>query len=233
MLELYFDRRGEVALENLADLMDAFPQFAGRAIASAMRSEGYRLRGIMQDAIAGGGPGKKVALGTERSWPVLNPHTGVLAQSKRRITTKDFKNYKMVWKGKKGSKKRVAEYKQVILSTRQDPLLRLRGGIRYAYDPETQLLTVGFVNQPRKVLRWVHAQAEGYSVKVTPRMRKYFFAIGFPLKKTTTTLRVPPRPLVEPIFRAEKDQILANIRQKFTNNVLRYMVEGKRARLAA
>ena len=37
MLEIYLDKRGEAAIENIEDLLKAFPRYADRAVASALR----------------------------------------------------------------------------------------------------------------------------------------------------------------------------------------------------
>lgn len=216
MLEIYYDKRGEVALENLDDLMQAFPRYAQRAIASAMKSEGFRLKSIIQDAVLAGGP-------DGHSWPNLNPHTGILNLAKKR----EVKNWKMVWKGEKGKKKRGREYKEVMLSTRKNPLSKLRGAVRYIYDKDMQLVRIGFVgNVSRRMLALVHRQAEGYETPVTPKMRKRMFALGNPLKKSTNLLKTPARPLIAPVFRTEKENVTENLKRKYLNNVIRYMSEG-------
>ena len=220
MLEIHFDRRGEVALENMADLMAAFPRYAHRAINSALASEGFRLKNIVQETIRAGGPGG--------SWPELNPHTGILGLAKRR----DLKNYKMGWRGPKGKKRRVKLYWSAAggkRSTRRNPLLKLRGAVRYFVDKKTQTMNIGFIRASTRLLAIVHAQAEGFTTPVTPRMRKFMFAMGFPLKKSTRALRTPPRPLISRIFDLEKDNVHENLRRKFLLNVTRYMLEGKRS----
>ena len=63
--EIYINREGEIGLQNLADLMRAYPNYAQRAVASALKSEGYRLKGILQDTIEHGGP-------ENEPWPKLH-----------------------------------------------------------------------------------------------------------------------------------------------------------------
>jgi len=215
MLELIVDTRGEIILEDMFRVM--FPRYADRAIASALKSEGYRMRGILKEDIRTGGHGG--------SWDKLNPHTGVLSRRKRSGRIMSIKNYRMVWKGPRGKKKRVRKYKGVMLSTRQNPLMKLRGAIRYKYDKDLEMVRIGFVNVSRRLLALVNLHAEGFETPITPKMRKMLFALGFPVKKNTQTLRSPERPLIGPAFEREQDNIIKNIRHKFLNNVIRYMNE--------
>ena len=54
--EIYFDKRGELAIENIDELVERYPKWADRAINSALASEGFRLKGLIQQAIDSGGP---------------------------------------------------------------------------------------------------------------------------------------------------------------------------------
>ncbi|SDU38336.1 hypothetical protein [Desulfobacula phenolica] len=221
MLEIHLDERGELAIENISALLKAFPQYAERATASALNSEGYRLKELIQAAIRRGG--------VDGEWDTLNPHTGVLSQVKAAIKKKPsyrLKNYKMVWKGEKGSKRRVKQYTQVKLSTRTQPLLRLAGAVRYKYDPDMQMVNIGFIrsgNISGSILRLARMHARGSKTPVTPDMRKMLFALGFPIKKTTTVLKTPARPVIEPVFEQEKDNIMGNIERKFIAAINRYL----------
>lgn len=218
MLELYIDERGELAVENMEVLLKAFPEHAGRAIASGMKSEGYRLKGLIQSAIKSGGP--------KSSWENLNPHTGVVSRAKKGT----IKNYKMVWRGKKGSKRRVRQYKEVILSTRRNPLTKLAGAVRYHYDEDMQLVDIGFIQSEGVspgMLKLARKHAQGETTQITPKMRKFLFAIGFPVKGTTTQLKTPARPVIDPIFEQERDNISRNLELKFFKALDRYFTEGK------
>jgi hypothetical protein len=215
MFEIYFDIRGEVALEKMARV--SFPKYEDRAVASALKSEGYRMRGILKEDIRAGGHGG--------SWDKLNPHTGVLSRRKRSGRIMSIKNYRMVWKGSRGQKKRVRKYKGVMLSTRQNPLTKLRGAIRYVYDDDLQMVSIGFVNVSRRLLALVRMHAEGFETRVTPKMRKMLFALGFPIKESTRVLIAPKRPLIEPAFEREEYNITKNVRNKILKNIMRYMNE--------
>jgi hypothetical protein len=217
MLELYLDERGEIAIENMADLLKALPKEAERAKVSALKSEGYRLRELIKEAIRRGGP-------EGDTWDKLNPHTGVLSRAKKG----SVKNYKMVWKGQKGSKKRVRQYKDVMLSTRSMPLLKMAAATRYKYDKDMDMVSIGFIQRAGvsdNMLKLAGMHAKGFKTRITPKMRKMLFALGFPIKKSTTILETPARPVIEPIFRQEEKNIMRNIELKFFSNLNRYFEE--------
>jgi len=217
VLEIYLDKRGEFAIENMEILLNAFPQYAERAVASALKSEGFRLRDLVKAAIRSGGPdGAK--------WAKLNPHTGVLSSAKRGTV----KNYKLVWKGKKGSKRRVRQYKDVILSTKAAPLSKLAGAVRYKYDPDDQAVSIGFIQSggvSPAMIKLAGMHAKGFETRITPKMRKMLFALGFPVKKSTGSLESPARPVIDPVFRQEEGDIMRNIESKFMSSILRYFNE--------
>lgn len=216
MLEIHIDKRGEAAIENLADLMEQFGPEAERAINSALASEGYRLRDIMQRVMTGDNAGP-----VGHSWAKLNPHTPIIKRGSRRW----LKNWKMVWRGVKGKKRRGRQYWEWKGAPTAEPLARFKGGLRYKLDTEQSLLSVGFVNASTGVTRLLKKQATGYSTPVTARLRRFFFALGFPLKRSTTSLETPARPLIEPIFMAEKDNIATELERKFFNSLAGYWRE--------
>lgn len=216
MLEIYLDSRGEAALENYSSIVRAFPRDAKRATASSMKSEGNRLRGLIKAAIQN--------KGLHGEWQDLNPHTGILGKAKKGTV----KNFKLVWKGKKGNKRRVRQYKDVILSTRSNPLAKLAGAVRYSYNSDMQQVNIGFTESPqvsRKLIAFALRQAKGFETPITPKMRKLLFAVGFPIKKSTTSFKTPPRPVVGPVFEQEKNRISQNLERKFLESLQRYWNE--------
>jgi hypothetical protein len=137
-----------------------------------------------------------------------------------------IKNYKMVWKGQKGSKRRVRQYKDKILSTRTAPLLKLAGAVRYNYDKNLQQVGIGFIQSEGVspgMLKLARMHAKGFETRVTPKMRRLLFAIGFPVKKSTKVLKTPARPVIEPIFHQEQNNILKNLETKFWKSLNRYL----------
>lgn len=207
---------GEYGAENIEALFAAFPQYAGRALASALASEGYRLRGIIRDTIRGGGP--------DGGWPQLNPHTGILARAKKGT----IRNWRLSRKGlKKGeaSRRIYDDRKRHMTSTRRSPLLRLAGAVRYRVDRQELYASIGFINDDAKgfrIRRIVGHAARGFRTPLTQRMRRFAFAAGFPLRRDTSDLVSPPRPLIRPFFEKEKGNIRRNISLRVVRNITRY-----------
>jgi hypothetical protein len=226
MLEIVIDKRGEIAIDNLEWLMDQFPGHARRAIASALKSEGFRLAQIIKMVIAG--------KGVDGTWPDLNPHTGVLSRKIGKGGKSQWvKNYRMVWRGERGKKYRVREYKSQILSSRKAPQAKIKNAIGYTYDEDTNSVDVSFQNgifrTKRDRLRFLmHLQSEGYSKVITPKMRKMLFALGFPVKKETTHLKTPKRESIQPVFEQQKHTIVKNLDAKFQSALDRYIFRGAR-----
>ena len=211
-LDIRVDPRGEVNIENLEAFFDTFPGTAQRALASAMKSEGYRLSQIIKIA-------------AKALEPKLNPHTGILAQA--RNAQRIVKNYRMRWRGQKGSKTRYREYWNSRTSSRLQPISRMANAIGYTFDETTGTLDVSFQknlgSRANRLRYLMHKQAEGGVTTLTPRMRRFLFAMGFPVNKGLQSLIMPQRPLFQPVFDAQKSIIVDMIKQKFNANIQRYM----------
>lgn len=202
---------GEYGIENLEQIFEDFPRYAKRALLSALSAEGYRLKQVMASAIRSGGPGGE-------KWPQLNPHTGILGKAKRG-TVKNFRLSRK--KGQQG--KRI--YKEYMTSTKRSPLLRLAGAVRYRVDKADMYAHIGFINDDAKGFRVqniVSHAAKGFKTPLTNRMRRFAFAMGFPLKKDTTELVAPARPLIRPIFEKESGHVVKNLSVRIVNNITRY-----------
>jgi hypothetical protein len=200
--EIFLDTRGEAGIENFDDLARHFPKWADRAINSALSSEGYRLRKVLQVAFDQVGP-------SGHSWEKLHPYTMRLRRGYRNRPRK--KRPKMITG---------APPKTV------NPLLKFKGGLRYRVDEDVKELSVGFVNAGAPMRRMLDRQARGYSVPVTRKMQKLFFALGLPLDGSTRELEIPGRPLIEPVFQAEREAISRNLERKFFENLERYAGES-------
>lgn len=204
-------KHGEFGLEDFQNLCARFPDHAARAVRSALRSEGYRLQQIIKTSIQLGGP-------AGGRWPILHPHTlAVMAARKRQAR----------WAAKraKGGKVRsstVAKYRghTEISPGGVMPLRKLAGATRYVYDDTTKTVTIGFLDPGKRALAKKHA--EGFTQTVDRRMGRYLAAHGFPVK-TGTVLKIPPRPVVAPVFRAEQPNIIKNLHEKVANNIYRYL----------
>jgi hypothetical protein len=223
MCELYFDKRGEVGMEECEKLFRMFPKFADRAVSSAFKSEGNRMRAIIKLAIQRGGPNGE--------WEKLNPHTPFMRKMHgQRWGNQWVKNWRSVWAGEKGHKKRVRQYRLVsamgVPSFRA--LQKMAGAVRYKYDPSDMLMSIGFLNDNRKMQEWAKHHAGGARIAITPRMRRLAFAMGMPLAKDTSEIKVPARPLVNPIFKKEEKNIRQNLQNKIYANVRRYVTGAEK-----
>lgn len=218
-MELYIGRQhGEIGLEEADALMATYPKYAERALASAMKSEGWRLKNVIRDTIRQGGP--------NGSWPKLNPHTGVLNRADKGWV----KNYRKSRKGRKKGEEARRIYRGVMLSTRTAPLLKLAGGTRYTYDRNMMVTEIGFLSgkSPGATTVLAKKHALGFSVPVTKKSRRWAFGLGFPLKKETTRLDIPARPVVGPVFEQEKGRIVQNINKKVPEKIQEYIQKAGR-----
>lgn len=59
----------------------------------------------------------------------------------------------------------------------------------------------------------------GATIPVTNRMRKWFAAQGMPLKSTTAALKIPPRPIFNPVL-GEVDSIVDSVLDKYFDRVI-------------
>jgi hypothetical protein len=224
LIEVHIDETGAIFIDNVYELTRKFPEHAERALGSALKSEGWRLQQVIKWAIRKGGP-------DSAKWQELNPHTGVLNARRAGLDGryKTIKNFRMAWRGEKGKKRRVREYKPVMESARKKPFSRLAQGVRYKFDGADMSVAVGFVdaNRASHLEKLLGRHAAGFETPVTPKMRRMAFALGFPLKKTTTRLRSPARPLMEPVFNEQRARIMDEMEKKFTRNINRYLRDAR------
>jgi hypothetical protein len=217
---IFLDDAGiDEATKQALELPGVFAQ----AKVSALKSLGYHVREEMWRA---------GTLGTsDLGWPHLNPRTGVFSSHRGAIKRGNVKNWRSVWRGKKGSKRRGREYWSESpggkMSTRENPMGRLVNAIRYQMEGDR--VTIGFVKQSSHLRRLAFQLAAGFSTRVTPKMRRFFWAMGFPLKKSTTVLKTPARKWAEPVAEKNRKQFTQVFREKFWAAYDRYQDRGVRA----
>lgn len=205
MPEMLIDTRGEFGIENLDALAEQYPGLAKRAVRSALKSEGYRLKDELQQNIRPGGP-------DSADWPPLSNYYEKMARGKRR-------RYK---------RRQIGRFSpDAMHPSAKVPMLKIRSGIRYKVDPDMDLVSIGFVDMRPKALRLLSMLQEGFTTPVTEKMRRWFFALGLPISPATKELKSPPRPLVGPVFSEQKDRIAKNLPKKFFANMQRYMSGAK------
>ena len=102
-----------------------------------------------------------------------------------------------------------------LLSRGRTPLFNMGALVRFKYGKYqgNQRVQVGFFEkQVAKIARNV---GYGRRVRVTEGLREYFIRRKVFLKKTTTTLNVPARPIFEPFLRREERNMLTYMEGKF------------------
>lgn len=105
------------------------------------------------------------------------------------------------------------------LSMLEQPMARLRGFVRSRLDEVSKIITIGFYRNSgdgstdSRIEDLVKKQAVRSTTIVTPKMRRFFFGIGFPTSQASLTLR--PRPWFIPVFEKVKSLIPAHFKQKF------------------
>jgi hypothetical protein len=100
---------------------------------------------------------------------------------------------------------------------------RLVNAPRYAVNGET--VEIGFIGGARSVAGMISSMAVPAGIRVTPKMRRMFFACGFPLKKSTMWLYRRARPWVKPVYEANKMAIEMRYEDKFIGALERYGVK--------
>jgi hypothetical protein len=174
-------------------------RLASKAHSDALASSGFRLRQLTQAGMRQQAPG-------DVKWPEVHPWSqrGGLAKAKRAYGRRQIKSG--AW-GKAGR-----------ISANKTPLSRLVGAVRYEKqvqggpDGSVAQTTVrmGFIN-PRVAARAAY-HAESHTVQVTPKMRRFLFAAGFGIRKSTIT--IPARPHVEPVYRKNPARIAGFVQQR-------------------
>jgi hypothetical protein len=217
----------QVKTEGLSETTRAvlgLPGVFDRARASALKSLGYAVR---QDL-------KQEGRALE---PKLNPHTGVLAvthdTAKRhgrnvRWGKKRIKGTNTWQTGTSRSRGRDGGVAQKR-STRQNPFARFVNMIRYTVDTEDNLVEIGVLKPKPIYYTWFRRNVEGFGTPVTPRMRKFLFATGFPIRKETTSLRTPARPWIGKVGESWREKATPYFEQKFWLAVNRYRTGGSKA----
>lgn len=65
---------------------------------------------------------------------------------------------------------------------------------------------------------------EGHTIRVTRKMQRFLASLGFG-RKIGSTIDVPGRPLVEPVFRRNEASLRSRFRQKFGERMAKYLAE--------
>lgn len=120
--------------------------------------------------------------------------------------------------------------------SRTSPLQALGRYSRYVYDPDTGTIRVGLgkTNKGKagafdlSLQEMQKKHEEGLTKTITPEMRVVLRSLFLkaklkPLKVTTTTITIPPRPIIGPIFERAKNFAPRHFQEKFFAALDRYM----------
>lgn len=188
-----------IGLSNLKTVdkkLDAAAKDIAWANVNAVKVEAFSLRQTLRQAILRGTPAPGVR------WPDLS----MIARTLNRKT---------------GVRQPIA-------------LKQLAAGVTYDVDPlSAATMRVGFTRRsPRWAIRAATMQQRGFSRPVTPMLRLMMLRKGTQrrfsrswrgrrtgnpliLKRTTTRLTTPPRPIVAPFWESEKEKAAVRIRRNF------------------
>ncbi len=148
-------------------------------------------------------------------WPPLSPYTGTLAKSSIYYSPKRKRAGGRV-KGKKG------EYYPRRVSKRHNPFARMVSMPMFRVNKERMEVAIGFLESRKwpesKVWAILRRHTASETIRVSPRMRRMFFALGLPLKRETTTLVRPPRPWVYPVRRKRESEFLGIFKARFNES---------------
>jgi len=118
-------------------------------------------------------------------------------------------------------------YKKPVVFTEKaallQPFAKLINFVRSSIDVRSGRATIGFFREtgdyePEEFLEsLVKKQAQGFSTRVTNRMRRFLFAIGFPFGGDA--LVIPARPWIQPAYTAIKDKAIARFNERFLSRV--------------
>jgi len=180
------------------------PRRSRWAMSEALKMTGGHYRKQMREFIEKGGEG----------WPPLSPIT---REQKMRAGGKTtplyflgrFIRYKYV-QGQKGQKVSFGFFPSKMMSKTR----RLATGQKYTLTAKgrRESFKRSFGMSPHMLLKYHEL---GKKRRVTERMRRRFAAMGYPLKKGTTSVSIPARPIISTIFKKEKNKIPKYIERRF------------------
>jgi hypothetical protein len=188
-------------ISNLQNLITEDSAFARKALADAIRGEAFSLRESLKNNIRYGAPSP-----TAPFKPL-----SIIARSVRRRRTMGIRH--------------------------ELPLLKLASAVTYyVKSGENYTVKVGFPKEYARTPLWARQaalmQQTGFTRTVTPRMREMFagqaerragsrshkqqlISRALFLRKETTVLKTPPRPIIAPFWEFSKDKVTSQILSKF------------------
>lgn len=216
MLTVKIDMAG---IRKGAQKAGAMPAQIDRARASAMKSTAWMTQQELRNHVEYGGSG----------WPPLHP-----------MTTKYRKKY--------GAAPGWGKTRRGAWNT---PLFWLGKFARYRVTADGTIADIDFgksrAGQPGtmdpQLVAMVKRHEQGEHIRVTPKMRHMFGATRprgrrgknaqagidyFPLRKSTTQLKIPARPIFKPVWRKVQPKLRGHFEAKFYAAIERYMGRGSK-----
>lgn len=95
------------------------------------------------------------------------------------------------------------------------PFGKLQKAIGYQYDADAMKLTVGYLS--KSAVRMGTMMENGYTKPVTDAVRKFFWSHGVPISPSKTTIKVPPRPVMEPMRKVLMPQMVPYLESKLVS----------------
>ncbi len=214
-------------LDEATKLVAGLPGIFRHARKSALSSVGFAVR----DEMSRLGKNGIVNLG----WDKRNPHTPILNRVHLSRSGMRLKNWKTVWRGKKGSKRRGRLYwsdnsrgGSGKKHKSENPYGRMISGIRYEKPSALDdTVRIGFLGKTKHLRSLALILAKGQAISVTKKMRRFAFAMGFPLKAGTGTLKTPARPWAKPVMDKYQDEIMKVFAGKFWASFERQTIGNK------
>lgn len=108
---------------------------------------------------------------------------------------------------------------------------RMVQAFRYHYDEESKTAVVGWL--PKAMGGSTSGQIlgqklqEGQNLHITPKMRRMFFRRGFFLRKGKTTIDLPARPVVDPVWEWVRPKLMPHIDAKIRQYLAGELDDGK------
>jgi hypothetical protein len=177
---------------------------ASKAQSSAMKSEGYRLKKEITTGMKAQHPGGE-------TWPKAHPWTAMgLLRGRYVKRTRKWGRTSMTWtERRKGGAK--------ALKTDKTPLAKLANAVRYkaqeaggAGGGVAVNVRIGFLTSRAAKLAEYHAT--GGTMPVTSKMRRLIYAAGLSIH--ASSIKVPKRRHVEPVYEQNKELIAANVSKR-------------------
>jgi len=189
-------------LDTMQDMMRAFPREAHHAAASALGSVGYHIKEDLDGHIK---------QGSQARWKRRAPVTPRINKGRKVRAKKGINDVKRY---KSGKRKGLIKPKRTKSATKLRPMGRMVNVSRYEVNKNNLRLDVGFIDG--NVSRLVKLHDRRHRTKVTPKMRRFLFAIGVPVDDTTSHISRPARQIWDPVMRDwPMERILELYEQKF------------------